>query len=69
MKGGGSSMNLKEEKMISNMEYSMSMKKQRDETPIPPNYSNKEICPDCGMRTFMQGRCPICLNCGWSPCQ
>ena len=26
-------------------------------------------CPDCGYYAlFMEGRCVLCLNCGWSKC-
>jgi len=61
-------MNSKEEKMLSKRGSNMFMSKQIERPLNQPNYPSKDICPECGERTFMQGRCPICMRCGWSPC-
>jgi DNA-directed RNA polymerase subunit RPC12/RpoP len=26
------------------------------------------ICPNCGNRVFMNGKCKTCFSCGWSSC-
>ena len=61
-------MNSKEERRPSKKEYDMSTSKHREELTNLQDGSGKDICPECGEKTFMQGRCPICLYCGWSPC-
>ena len=51
------------------MLYEQTKNKRNHENSTTDNYSQTDYCPDCGVRTFMQGRCPIYLNCGWSPCE
>ena len=50
------------------MLYEQTQDRRNEEDLTTDNYSQTDICPDCGEGTFRQGGCPICISCGWSPC-
>lgn len=43
--------------------------RQIDDKPLTDSsYSQTEACSECGGRTYRQGGCPLCIECGYSPC-
>ncbi len=32
------------------------------------NKLNNNLCPECNMPLQMEGKCPVCLNCGYNKC-
>ncbi|MFC1488946.1 hypothetical protein ACFL6B_03765 [Thermodesulfobacteriota bacterium] len=58
----------------------MNPTQKKSETGREPYFSNTQFeeivslesrensCPDCGAGLYMNGRCPLCRYCGWSPC-
>ena len=49
-------MNSEKERRLSKKEYDMSTSTHREELTNPQNGQSKDVCPECGEKTFMQGR-------------
>lgn len=61
-------MNLESDKNLLKKEFKSPMTRRNEELLNTHLYSQTDCCPECGEIIYRQGRCPICISCGWSPC-
>ena len=43
--------------------------KNSEEATTNKKELSKDCCPECGSSLVRQGRCGLCINCGWSGCE